>query len=64
MANKIKMIEIDFIPSAMRYQVCQFVNGLYGVRDVVINSTMAAGMTISQASKWANRRNYKEVWGF
>lgn len=56
-------VAVDFIPAASSYQVVLFKNGCHGVYDFARKTTMAAGMTLKQASEWANRRNYKEVWG-
>ena len=56
-------IAIDFIPEAMPCQVAQFKNGLFGVYNFARLTTMTAGMTLKQASEYANRHNYKHVWG-
>lgn len=58
-----KKVTIEYIQESLPYQVVQFENGRYGVRDFLRDCTMAAGMDINQAANWANRANYRHVWG-
>lgn len=58
-----KIIEIDFIPEASAYKVVLWDDGSYGVYDFARDTWKTIGDTLSDAAKWANRMNYKEVWG-
>lgn len=47
----------------MRYQLIEFSNNRFGVKDTKINMTVAAGMDKTAAQNWADRLNLRDKWG-
>jgi len=45
------------------FVVIRFTNGNYGVKDIRDGVYVTGGMTLKQASEYADRRNLRMAWG-